>query len=49
MKKCFKNEEDLVLELIKALEAQYDYMISPEDEQMYKEWLDWLRDKYDNI
>lgn len=49
MKRYFKNEEDLVLELIKALEAQYDYIISPEEEQIYREWLHWLRDKYDNI
>jgi len=49
MTRHFKTEADLILDLVKLLEAQADYLTEEEDENAYREWIQWLMDKYEYL
>lgn len=49
MTRHFETEADLILDLVKVLEAQADYLIQEDDENAYREWIYWLMDKYENL
>lgn len=49
MTRHFKTEADLILELIDTLEMQAEFLSTEEDELIYREWLHWLHNKYEDL
>jgi len=49
MNKIIRNEEELVSELIQYLEMQYEYISTPSDELIYKQWITWLIKQLEEI
>jgi len=45
MASLFYDESELIKDLLDTIRSQYEYLSTEKEEQVYREWIDWLGNK----